>query len=128
MSKMIFFDLEARNKMKKGVDAPITSGDLMFARDGEKKAVQDYQHDGNEVSNWATMDNPQQEEKFVIFKLVDNTKEGGVHIHGVDDVTNPATGAVERIRCLSGVDTIWMKEQKDISPEYVKNNQRTSRN
>lgn len=111
--------------MAKGVNAPITSGDIMFARDGEKNKVQDYQHDGNEVSNWAAIDAPRNEEEFIIFKLVDNTKEGGVHIHGVDDVVNPKTGAVERIRCLSGIDTIWMKEQKDVSAEYVKQNQRT---
>ncbi len=104
---------------------PITSGDMEFARNGEKKAVQDYEQDAIDVGNWARQDAPNQEEEFVVFKLVDNTKDGGVHIHGVDDVVNPKTGAVERIRCLSGIDTIWLKEQKDLTPEYIKNNQRT---
>ena len=65
------------------------------------------------------------EEKFVIFKLCDNTKQGGVHLPNEDDVINPATKKVERIRLLLGIDTIWMKEQKDLTPEYVKNNRRT---
>lgn len=105
---------------------PITSDHAAFAREGEKKETLSYNQDSNDVTNWAIQDTiAKEEQKFVIFKLVDNTKEGGVHIHGVDDVINPKTGAVERIRCLSGINTIWMKEQKDLPPDYVKNNQRT---
>ncbi len=110
--------------MAKGVDKPITSGDMAFAREGEKKQVQDYENDAIDVGNWARQDAMPQAEEFVIFKLCDNTKEGGVHLHGEEDVKNPATGAMERARCLLGVDTIWMKQQKDITPEYVKNNLR----
>lgn len=62
--------------------------------------------------------------RFHIFKLVANTRKGGVHVPGIDDVINPATGKMERIRLLTGVDTIWLKEQKDVSPEYAKMNQR----
>jgi hypothetical protein len=32
---------------------------------------------------------------------------------------------MERVRLLTGVDTIWLKEQKDITPEYARNNQRS---
>lgn len=63
--------------------------------------------------------------KYHIFKLLANTRKGGVHVPGIDDVINPATGKMERIRLLSGVDTIWVKEQKDITPEYVRNNMRS---
>jgi hypothetical protein len=63
--------------------------------------------------------------KYHIFKLVNNTRQGGVHVPGIDDVINPATGKVERVRLLAGVDTIWVKEQKDLTPEYIKNNQRS---
>jgi hypothetical protein len=63
--------------------------------------------------------------RYHIFKLLANTRKGGVHVPGVDDVINPATGKMERIRLLSGVDTIWVKEQKDITPEYVRNNMRS---
>lgn len=107
------------------VTHPITSLDMEFARDGEKKEALSFASDADQVSNWALNDAPQVTEEFVIFKLVDNTKQGGVHIHGVDDVTNPKTGATERIRLISGVETIWMKEQKDLTPEYIRQNQRT---
>ncbi len=107
------------------VDKPITSGDLAFARDGEKPVDNGYPSDVQQVTDWAINDNQFKEEEFVIFKPVDNTKQGGIHIHGVDDVVNPKTNGVERIRCLSGVESIWMKDQKDLPPEYVKNNQRT---
>lgn len=63
--------------------------------------------------------------KYHIFKLVSNTRKGGVHVPGIDDVLNPATGKMERIRLLTGVDTIWLKEQKEITTEYAKNNQRS---
>lgn len=63
--------------------------------------------------------------RYHIFKLVNNTRRGGVHVPGIDDVINPATGKMERVRLLSGVDTIWVKEQKDITPEYVRNNLRS---
>jgi len=49
-----------------------------------------------------------------IFKLLDNSKQGGVRISNVDDVMNPLTGRVERIRLLSGVDSIWQRDQKDL--------------
>jgi hypothetical protein len=62
--------------------------------------------------------------KYYVFKLVSNTRKGGVHVPGIDDVVNPNTGKMERIRLLSGVDTIWLKEQKDVTPEYAKMNQR----
>ena len=63
--------------------------------------------------------------KYHIFKLVNNTRQGGVHVPGIDDVINPKTGKVERIRLLAGIDTIWVKEQKDITPDYIKMNQRS---
>lgn len=62
--------------------------------------------------------------KYHIFKLVSNTRKGGVHVPGIDDVVNPKTNKMERIRLLAGVDTIWVKEQKDITADYVKMNQR----
>lgn len=61
----------------------------------------------------------------VIFKLVKTNRRGGVHIHGEDDVINPKTGKLERVRLLTGVDTIWAKEQKDLPKEYVERNLRS---
>lgn len=63
--------------------------------------------------------------EYVVFKLVSSNRRGGVYIDGIDDVYNPATKKVERIRLLAGIDTIWQREQKDITPEYVKNNRRS---
>jgi hypothetical protein len=107
------------------VDAPITSSDLAFARDGEKPTEEGYRSESAQVTDWMIQDNQVSEEEHVIFKLVDNTKQGGVHIHGIDDVVNPRTKAVERIRCLSGIESIWLKDQKDLTPQYIKDNQRT---
>lgn len=65
------------------------------------------------------------EKDWYIFKLVDNNRKGGVYIPNVDDVVNPATGNVERIRLLSGVSSIWIKDQKDLTPEYIRQNGRS---
>lgn len=61
----------------------------------------------------------------VIFKLVKTDRKGGVYIHGEDDVINPKTGKMERIRLLTGIDTIWVKEQKDLTKEYIERNLRS---
>ncbi|MDP4188893.1 MAG: hypothetical protein Q8905_12650, partial [Bacteroidota bacterium] len=100
----------------------VTSGDIQFSREGEKKPI--IASDLDDVSNWALNDAPRFDEKFVVFKLVDNTKDGGVHIDGIDDIMNPTTKKVERARVLAGIDSIWLKDQKDLTPEYIKNNQR----
>jgi hypothetical protein len=67
----------------------------------------------------------QTERQYIIFKLVIKTRNGGINIPNIDDVVNPATRKVERIRLLTGVDTIWQKEQKDLAKEYVEKNGRT---
>ena len=60
--------------------------------------------------------------KWYVFKLVDSNKKGGVRLSNVDDVKNPKTGKVERIRLLSGVDSVWQKDQKDLPKDYEKQN------
>jgi len=67
---------------------------------------------------------PKEDKEWVIFKLVHSSNQGGVYLSSVDDVINPETGAVERIRLLSGVNTIWQNKQKDIPKEYVERNLR----
>lgn len=59
---------------------------------------------------------------FYIFKLADSNKKGGVRLASTDDVINPKTGGTERIRLLAGVDTIWVREQKDLPKDYEKTN------
>ena len=103
--------------------------DVQFALQGENPVVpQHRQH--HDAPKPVLVDELKQaqanrEVKYHIFKLVNNTRKGGVHVPGIDDVINPATGKMERVRLLSGVDTIWLKEQKDVTPEYARNNQRS---
>lgn len=61
---------------------------------------------------------------FVIFKLVNLKRKGRVYIDGVSDAVNPKTNKVERMRLLSGVDSIWLKDQKDVTKEYADQNRR----
>lgn len=72
------------------------------------------------------------EKEWYLFKLVDNNRSGGVYIPNIDDVVNPETitkenpkGKVERARILSGVNSIWVKDQKDLTPEYIRQNGRS---
>jgi len=62
--------------------------------------------------------------KWHIFKLVNNTRNGGVHVPGIDDAYNPNTKRVERMRLLAGIPSVWMSEQKELTPDYVRQNQR----
>lgn len=71
--------------------------------------------------------------EFVIFKLANSNRDGGVHIPGIDYVIDPRTitekkpngNGPEMIRLINGVTTIWAKEQKDIDANYIKKNMRT---
>src|SRR5690606_13613755 len=63
--------------------------------------------------------------KWHIFKLKNTNRKGGVYIPNIDDVVNPKTGKVERIRLLSGVESIWVKDQKDLTKEYIQQNGRS---
>ena len=69
---------------------------------------------------------------WYLFKLVESNKQGGVYIPNIDDVVNPDTitdtnkkGTVERARLLAGVGSIWVKDQKDLTPEYIRQNGRS---
>jgi len=85
----------------------------------EQEQVYDYPIDSVTVSQ------QQPTERFFIFKLVDTKKKGGSYIDGMCDAYNPATKRVERARLLSGVPSIWIKDQKDISEDYVRQNRRS---
>lgn len=76
---------------------------------------------------------PKQEDHMIVFKLANSNRKGGVHIPGTDHVIDPRTVTKEKphgdgpemIRLLNGVNTIWAKEQKNLSEDYVKKNVRT---
>lgn len=100
--------------------------DVQFSQQGEAQ-VAAAKRQGKDVSGLVKFDPkkpPKENNEWVIFKLVTNTNKGGVYLPHIDDVINPATGRVERIRLLTGVDTIWLKEQKDITKEYAERNAR----
>lgn len=63
-------------------------------------------------------------EKYVIFKLVNTAPKGRRHLPGTGIGTNPKTKKPDGMRCIDGAQSIWLSEQKDLSPEYVKDHQR----
>lgn len=73
------------------------------------------------------------EDHMIVFKLANSNRKGGVHIPGTDYVIDSRTVTKEKphgdgpemIRLLTGVNTIWAKEQKGLSEDYVKKNVRT---
>lgn len=83
--------------------------DVQFSLRGEQKNTEALSLGEQEIVTELRQDRGV---RYHIFKLLANTRKGGVHVPGIDDVINPATGKMERIRLLSGVDTIWVKEQK----------------
>jgi len=76
-----------------------------------------------EIADYAVDSVPvSQETKYHIFKLVDTKKKGGTYIPNIDDIINPETGREERARLLVGIDSIWIKDQKNLDPDYVRQN------
>lgn len=75
---------------------------------------------------------PKVQDGFVVFKLANNNRKGGVHIPYIDYVIDPKTvtkdkphgDGPEMIRLLNGVNTIWAKEQKNLSEDYIRRNGR----
>lgn len=63
--------------------------------------------------------------EWILFRLVQTNRKGGIHLPNIDDVKHPETGKVERMRLLTGVTSPWVKDQKDLTPDYIKNNRRT---
>lgn len=109
--------------MSTAINKPAGLGDLNFSKNGEPSEMI-----ATQPESYVPMYEPinVEEEKYVIFKLADNAKEGGVHLPNEDDVINPTTKKIERIRLLVGIDTIWVKEQgKELSQDYIRENRRT---
>ena len=88
------------------------------------EAIQNAQVE-HEYSEIAKVNAAEAKTEFVIFKLVNTKKKGRVYIDCINDTINPNTGKVERMRLLSGVDSIWLKDQKDATEDYAKNNRRS---
>lgn len=93
--------------------------DINFAFNGEQESSSTVQDD---IVRIAQADAPETENDYVIFKLVNSNKKGGTYLPNVDDVINPETGREERIRLLTGVSSIWLKDQKDLTIDYIRQN------
>jgi hypothetical protein len=95
---------------------------VQFALTGEQQGSPAEVHQ-QEVSEYTFNNTPAPvETKYHIFKLVDTKKKGGTYIPNIDDIINPETGREERARLLVGVDSIWVKDQKHLDPDYVRQN------
>lgn len=88
-----------------------------------EQAYKDEQEQG--YSNVALSGAKEQTSEWVIFKLVNTKKRGRVYIDCINDTWNPDTKKVERMRLLSGEQAIWVKDQKHLTEDYIRNNRRT---
>lgn len=112
--------------------APITLGGMQAAMAGAEPIDQQLIH-ASEVASKAAP-TVGRNDKSIIYMLVDTNKRGNLNFILIDDVKArprkdekgnlvPGSGN-ERIRVLTGVDTIWQKDQKDIDKDYIKSNKR----
>jgi hypothetical protein len=99
--------------------------DVDFAIRGEAKQDEEkvYLPQSGDVT--ALNDLESDESPNVIFKLVKTDRKGGIYIHGEDEVIDPKTGRLAKVRLISGVDTIWAKDQKDVTKEQIERNMRS---
>ena len=96
-----------------------------FAGEGNSpEALQNAQTE-HEYSEIAKVNSTEAASEYVVFKLVNTKKKGRVYIDSINDTINPETGKVERMRLLSGIDKIWLKDQKEVTEEYAKLNRRS---
>lgn len=77
------------------------------------------------ASAMAVAQSPTTAQTHKVFKLVDTKRNGRVHISGIDDVPDPVTKKLTRIRLLNGFESIWQKDQKDLPEDFIKMNQRS---
>lgn len=77
------------------------------------------------VDKYRKENDPATTTEYHLFKLVGNTRKGSVYIPNIDDAYNPETKQVERMRLLSGVPSVWMKDQEKLDPVYIRNNGRS---
>jgi hypothetical protein len=108
----------------------VTTQDIDFSLAGEPDhgSISPFPTDtAAEVAQIAVGDAAVPAHEFVIYKLVNTKKKGRVHIDGIDDVINPATGKLERIILLSGAPSIWARDLVELlkDKDYVRQNRRS---
>jgi hypothetical protein len=62
---------------------------------------------------------------YKVYKLTDTTKKGKYHMECVDDVWNPDTKRMERIRLLNGFPSLSIDDQKHLEKAFIEKNRRT---
>jgi len=97
--------------------------DLQYAQQGELIRDERQQEEANIAMNEAPIANAGNVHK--VYKLSDTKKKGNYHMDGIDDVWNPETGKIERIRLLRGFPSIWLKDQKDLDKAFIESNRRS---
>lgn len=93
----------------------ISSSDALLAIAGEEKMDPVFREIMAKTSP-TTIDRP-----MVIFKLR-NAPNGKVHLDGIDDVFDPETKRMRRIRLIRGATTIWMDEQEKMDKSFLEKN------
>lgn len=99
--------------------------DVDFALQGEQQKQEGRSIEDSIINDINNDNETLSQVKYYVFKLVNNTRKGGVYLPNIDDVLNPETGKVERMRLLSGISSVWLKDQEKLTPEYVRNNGRS---
>lgn len=107
--------------------------DAEYAMKGETTPALALQEDYVPAPVLKKDESPNVNQEFVVFKMANPNKDGGMYIPGKDFVIDPRTitkenpdgNGPEMIRLLNGVTTIWAKEQKDLDADYIKKNIRT---
>lgn len=69
----------------------------------------------------AKMSPTPQNRPMVVFKLR-NAPNGKVHLDGIDDVFDPDSKTMRRIRLIRGATSIWMDEQDKMDKDYLAKN------
>src|SRR5687767_4330958 len=106
--------------------------DIQYAINGEPKEMETPQKEYRPES-FMMATPPKESKDFVLFKLCKSNRNGGITLPCIDYVIDPRTiteekpngNGPEMIRLLEGVPTIWVKEQKDLSQDYIKKNTRS---
>jgi hypothetical protein len=93
----------------------ISSSDALLATQDEKKVDPVFK----EIM--AKMSPTPANRPMIIFKLR-NAPNGKVHLDGIDDVFDPDTKRMRRIRLIRGATTIWMDEQEKMDKEFLQKN------
>jgi hypothetical protein len=107
--------------------ASVTTQDINFSLSGESDSGSISPFPADEAAQIARADASEPQHEFVIYKLVNTKKKGRVHIDGIDDIINPATGKLERIILIAGAPSIWAKDLVELlkDKDYVRQNRRS---